>query len=66
MAVEAIYCKDCEKCRRCEVWAEYKCIENMTRTCDPDTLACDKFKRRKGEIQKCKCDDCMSILGEVE
>lgn len=66
MAVEAIYCKDCEKCRFCRTWGEYKCIEKMQRLKSGETFACDNFKKRKGEILDCKCDDCMSRAGEEE
>lgn len=66
MSIMPIYCKDCESSRRCDVWGEYKCIEKMTRLYEDNPLACDKFKKRKGEMQKCKCDDCMSRVGEKD
>lgn len=66
MAYEAIYCKDCENCRFCPTWGEYKCVEKMQRLYRDESLECDKFKKRKGEIQNCKCDDCLSRAGEKE
>lgn len=66
MTDEAKYCKDCEKCRFCRTWGEYKCIEKMQRLKSGETLACDKFKKRKGEILDCKCDDCLSRAGNEE
>lgn len=66
MAVEAIYCKDCENARFCRTWGEYKCIEKMQRLKSGETFACDKFKKRKGDILDCKCDDCLSRGGEEE
>ena len=59
------YCKDCEHCRRCEVWGEFKCTKKEKYLYSSNPIACEDFKKRKGEIEKCKCDDCHS-RGEVE
>jgi len=65
MAYIPDYCKDCEHVRRCETWGELKCIKHSKRLYDANHLACQDYKKRKGDIVACKCDDCHD-RGELE
>lgn len=65
MAYLLDHCKDCEYVRRCDVWGELKCVKKEKRLYSDDPIGCEEFKKRKGDIAKCRCEDCEN-RGELE
>lgn len=59
------YCKDCEHARFCKTWGEFKCVKHAKNLPSGDTIACSDFKKRKGDVVECKCDDCHN-RGDLE
>ena len=63
-------CPTCTESRRCETWAEWKCVKLECRFRYAGPKECPHYKKRPAGWKEmpCRCEDCLKneLLSEVE
>lgn len=54
-------CPTCIESRRCETWAEWKCVKLQRRYLYAGPKTCPYYTKRplKWEEMRCRCEDCL-------